>query len=171
MPLQTIEEDKLAVARHEPTLKYVSEAELKDTLKYCYMLVGIRGHNIPVDPEKTFLHNYIRANYGQHTCAEVRLAFDMAVQGKLGVEAKCFEDFSVLYFASIMNAFRKGWAREQNTRLQSKGAPEKLYTQAELQQIEDEYLDYLVNLAYREHLKSDKLPTTLKTLYQWRKGN
>lgn len=36
----------------------------------------------------------------------------MAITRKLDVDAKCYENFSVAYFVSIMEAYRK-WAKEQ----------------------------------------------------------
>ncbi len=82
---------------------------MKTGMKYIYTLVGLKAANIPVSPEKEFLHQYIRVNYGGHTVEEMVLAFDMAIQGKLEIDTKDvkhYENFSVHYFATIMNAFR-----------------------------------------------------------------
>jgi len=90
-------------------------------MQYLFMVVGIRGQNIPVSPEKEFLHQYIRTHYGGHTAAEVRMAFDMAIQGKLRIpvdDVKCFENFSIQYFANIMNYFR-AWASENAKQAQA----------------------------------------------------
>ncbi len=83
-------------------------------MQYIFLVVGIRAQNIPVSPEKEFLHEYIRIHYGNHTASEIRLAFDMAIQGKLRIpasEVKCYENFSVQYFATIMTAYQE-WAAE-----------------------------------------------------------
>lgn len=78
-------------------------------LRYVMVLVGVRAQNLPNDHEKTIMVNYIKKNYGGHTPEEIRLAFEKAINGELDVDATCFENFSVLYFSKVMNAFRE-WA-------------------------------------------------------------
>ena len=76
------------------------------------VLVGVRAQNLPNDHEKTILVNYIKKNYGGHTAEEIKLAFEKAINGELEVDATCFENFSVLYFSKVMNAYRE-WAVSQ----------------------------------------------------------
>lgn len=142
----------------------MDEEDLKKVLRYVYMLIGIRGQNFPAGADKEFLHGYIRLHYGQHTADEVRMAFDMAVQGRLGVDANCYENFSVAYFAGIMNAFRR-WSGGQAKALETLPPGEKAYTAAELKKIDDEYQDYLLTLAFRKFQSINKLPC------QWPKVN
>jgi len=88
---------------------------LKQALRYAMILVGVRGQNLPDEAEKAVLFNHIIKNYGGHTPEEIRLAFEMAVSGKLGLpldEVKCYENFSCLYFSTIMNAYR-AWAQQE----------------------------------------------------------
>lgn len=153
------------MALFEPRLRDMPEEDLKNCLRYVFALIGIRGRNIPVDPEKEFLHQYIRKNYGGHTAAEVRLAFDMAVAGKLGVDANCFENFSPLYFAGIMNAFRR-WSSDVYKTLERHAIPPKMTDEMKAQ-IDKEYIDAKLNMAYRQRLELEKLPFT-----SWvKKGN
>lgn len=74
--------------------------------------VGLRATNFPNALEKEILLKHIQENYGGHTVAEIRLAFEMAIAGKLEVDANCYENFSCLYFSNVMNAYRK-WAKEE----------------------------------------------------------
>lgn len=106
------EEQKFALALAEPRIRQVSEESLKGVLRYVMVLIGLRAQNYPDDIEKQILLNFIAENYGGHTPAEINLAFEMAITRKLEVEAKCYENFSVAYFVSIMEAYR-AWAREQ----------------------------------------------------------
>lgn len=88
---------------------------IKGALRYCMVLVGVRSQNLPDEAEKAVLFNHIIQNYGGHTPEEIRLAFEMAVSGKLGLpldEVKCYENFSCLYFSTIMNAYRE-WAKQE----------------------------------------------------------
>jgi hypothetical protein len=65
-----------------------------------------------VDEEKAVLLDFIRENYGNHTPEEIKLAFKMAVSGKLSVDPNCYENFSCQYFGKIMGAYRI-WASSE----------------------------------------------------------
>ena len=69
------------------------------------VLVGLRGNNMPSEEEKFVLLNFIRSNFGNQTPEEIKLAFEWAVAGKLGIDAKCYENFSCEYFGRIMKAY------------------------------------------------------------------
>lgn len=99
-------------AQNTQSLRVRSEEDLKQVLRYAMVLVGLRGNNMPTDEEKFVLLNFIRSNFGNQTPEEIRLAFDMAVAGKLGVDAKCYENFSCEYFGRIMKAYLD-YAREE----------------------------------------------------------
>ena len=128
---QAIESKRIAQLDIEP---------LKQALRYAMVLVGIKAHNVPNDREKAVLIQFIQKNYGGHTPDEIRLAFDLAVSGELNVEdVKCYENFSPLYFAQIMNAYRI-WARHRYNELKPK--PKELTAEEKLN-IELEYAAYL----------------------------
>ena len=113
---------------------------LKQALRYAMVLVGIKAQNVPNDREKSVLLQFIVNNYGGHTPAEIRLAFDLAIAGELDVEdVKCYENFSPLYFASIMNAYRK-WARPKHGEMKP---IEKELTPDEKLDIDLQYAAYL----------------------------
>lgn len=114
-PPKTSEEAsfELAIA----TSKIVNEPveTLKESLRQIFFLIGLRAEQIPADEEKGFLIQYIVENYGGHTPDELKLAFKMAIQGKLKIDykdVKCYGIFSPMYFTTIMDAYRE-WAREQ----------------------------------------------------------
>ncbi len=113
---------------------------LKQALRYAMVLVGIKANNVPNDREKSVLLQFIVNNYGGHTPSEIRLAFYLAIAGELDVEdVKCYENFSPLYFASIMNAYRK-WARPKHGDIKPM---EKELTSDEKLDIDLQYAAYL----------------------------
>lgn len=113
---------------------------LKQALRYAMVLVGIKANNVPNANEKMVLLQFIVNNYGGHTPAEIRLAFDLAVAGELDVEdVKCYENFSPLYFAGIMNAYRK-WAKPRHGEIKP---PQKEIGPDEKLTINIEYAAYL----------------------------
>jgi len=92
---------------------------VSSALQYAMMLVGIRGNNAPTQAEFDFLKYYLINNFGTHTAAEIRLAFDLAVSNRLELGesgAKCYENFSCEYVGRIMAAYRK-WAEIQHSAL------------------------------------------------------
>jgi hypothetical protein len=119
-----------------------NESELKPVMLYIYALIGLRGENYPKGLDKDFIHTYIRENYGGHTAEEIRLAFTMAIQGRLNIDpkdVKCYENFNVAYFTSIMEAYRE-WAREEIKKIPEK----KEVVKPEKWQIELEYAYFLL---------------------------
>lgn len=85
-------------------------------LRYVMLLVGVRAANLPNEHETSILVNYISTNYGGHTAEEIKLAFEKAINGDLDIDdVTCYENFSVLYFAKVMNAYRS-WASDQYQR-------------------------------------------------------
>ena len=112
--------DSLELALKDVRIADSTEERLKEPLKYAMMKLGIRAANIPKSLEKDVLTSHIRQYYGGHTVSEIRLAFDMALTGKLDLgdnDVNCFENFSCAYFSTIMNAYRK-WSKEQVKEIQ-----------------------------------------------------
>lgn len=135
----------MAIAK--PQIRNSDPEELKQALRYVFVLIGLRAQDIPVDEEKAVLMEYITENYGGHTPEEIKLAFKMAIQGKLGLDykdVKAYGNFSPMYFTVIMDAYR-GWAREQAEILARK-PPEKVLTEREKLNINIEYAAYLFNI-------------------------
>ena len=106
-PLKTgnAEADIIMQARSTQTLRLRHEEDLKQVLRYSMVLVGLRGNNMPTEEEKFVLINFIKTNFGNLTPEEIKLAFEWAVSGKLGIDAKCYENFSCEYFGRIAKAY------------------------------------------------------------------
>jgi hypothetical protein len=96
---------KILEAKKEMLIKFCSDEELKQVLRYAMILVGLRGKNLPTDEEKFVLINFVKTNFVHLSLAEIHLAFELAVSGKFAVEVKCYENFSCEYFARIVNAY------------------------------------------------------------------
>lgn len=115
----TGEESKFIEAINNSTINKSTVEDLKQVLRLVMVKVGLRAQNFPTDGEKQVLIEHIISQYGNHTPEEIKLAFDMAIIGKLDIDEKnvtCYENFSCLYFSTIMNAYRK-WARETHSQL------------------------------------------------------
>jgi len=145
-PPESSEEKSFEIARMSLAVAKMPEETLREVLRYCMVKVGLRAANFPEGAEKTLLLNHIYNNYGNHTPDEIRLAFDLALSAKLGLDTgdiKCYESFSCVYFSTIMNAYRT-WASQVDRQKEKEIKPEpKVYTQEEIDQIEKEYDEFL----------------------------
>lgn len=115
----TFDKKSLSKAIGRVQIKNATIAVLKEVLRFVMVKIGLREQNWPADHEKIILIDHIVSNYGGHTLEEIKLAFDMAISGRLDCEANCYENFSCLYFSTIMNAYRQ-WAREAKGHIQPK---------------------------------------------------
>ncbi len=102
----------LSIAVQEKKILDCSIAEITQVLRLVMLKLGIRGHNLPSNEERMVLLEHICNRYGAHSLEEVKLAFDMAMIGKLDGEFKCYENFTCDYFSHVMKAYRK-WAKEE----------------------------------------------------------
>jgi hypothetical protein len=140
----SIEAKNFETALQEKKIWHSTEEEMKQALRYIYMLVGLRAINYPDGLEKQLLHAYIFEDYGGHTPAELRLAFKMAIQNKLSLRPEdviCYENFSIAYFTRIMEAYRE-WAREQVKQLPDSIEQKRELTVEEKIQIDCDYAYY-----------------------------
>ena len=104
--------EHLMLASKGNTLRLSDDNDLKQVLRYSMLLVGLRANNMPTEEEKFVLINFIKTNFANVTLAQIKMAFDMAVAGKLGVDAKCYENFSCEFFGRIMSRFLEYSAEE-----------------------------------------------------------
>jgi hypothetical protein len=141
-PPLTIEQKEFESALTEKKIWHCDgEEEMKQALRYIFMLVGLRAQNYPTGIEKQLLHAYIFKNYGGHTPAEIRLAFEMALQNKLSLrpeDVTCYENFSIAYFSRIMEAYRE-WAREQIKQLPPPDERPREFNRQEKLQLDFDY--------------------------------
>ena len=87
---------------------------------------------MPTEEEKFVLLNFIRSNFGNQTPEEIKLAFELAVSGKLGIDAKCYENFSCEYFGRIMKAYIDYARQETITVVKEIEAPKEIPSDADL---------------------------------------
>jgi hypothetical protein len=151
-PPATIEGQQFELAIAEKKICHGTEEDMKQALRYIYILVGLRAQNYPADIAKQLLHAYIFEEYGGHTPGELRLAFKMAIQNKLSLrpeDVTCYENFSIAYFSRIMEAYRE-WAKEQIKQLPA------LVERRELKPMEKVDINLIWSLKYLKEI--NKLP-------------
>lgn len=127
------DELSLEKAIQSPIIIRAKLEELKQVLRLVMIKIGLRGQNFPTDEEKAVLIDHIISNFGGHSIDEIKLAFDMALAGKLQIEdIKCYENFSCAYFSTIMLGYRK-WSEDAYKSLKIEQPPlQRIFSQDEL---------------------------------------
>jgi hypothetical protein len=174
--LRTSDETGFEVAIKNAKIKDCSLEEIKQVLRLVIIKTGLRSQNWPTEEEKFVLIEHVIQNFGGHTCQEIKLAFDMAIAGKLHsrnnrgevqtVNANCYENFSCLYFSTIMNAYRD-WANEAFNQL-----PEKKHLSIEDKKdiTDEEMLSWINEWKININLVSD--PTLIpESFFPWLEKN
>jgi len=149
------------------THKDITDENIAHSLVYGMAICGIRAANMPTQQEKALLISFIRRNFGGHTCGELKLAFDMAIAGKLNVDAICYENFSCEYVARIMDAYRE-WSKneighlpklEQDSRLKltEKVDWSDVWKEAQIRAHNDDLDDYYIPSPVFDWLEKDNI--------------
>jgi hypothetical protein len=107
MPLQSgfIVDNEIAEAFKGNKLNLVSPITLKENLAYIFTLLGFTKY--PDTQEMVVIEDFIRTSYPLFTVQEFRLAFKMAVQGKLDCSTEHYEKFSPKFIGQVMSAYTK----------------------------------------------------------------
>lgn len=74
-------------------------------MAYIFTLLGFK--NYPDKEEMFIIEDFIRSSYPLYTIQEFRIAFKMAVQGKLDCTTEHYEKFSPKFIGQIMLAYTK----------------------------------------------------------------
>jgi hypothetical protein len=107
MPLQSgyIVDNEIAEAFKGNKLNLVSPVTLKENLAYIFTLLGFTKY--PDTQEMIVIEDFIRTSYPLFTVEEFRLAFKMAVQGKLDCSTEHYEKFSPKFIGQVMTSYTK----------------------------------------------------------------
>jgi hypothetical protein len=140
-------------ATNQIVIKKDTQEHLVEVIRLIMVKVGLRAANLPSEIETAVLLSHIATEYGNHTCEEIKLAFDLAIAAKLDLkEVSCYENFSCLYFSTIMNAYRL-WAKEQAAQIKPEPVKEekKEFTVADKK-------EWIAELKAKENLALAEIP-------------
>lgn len=116
---KTGDENKFLAALQTTKIEAANDEEIAQVLRYVMVKVGLRAKDFPAEEETEVIFQHIRENYCLHRVEELRLAFDMAIAGKLDLhhkEVKVYDQFTCDYISLVMNAYR-AWAGEAYSQL------------------------------------------------------
>lgn len=83
-----------------------NDVELGQTLAKIFVMVGLRGKNMPSEIESKILFQKIREYYPHKKLDELVLAFDLAIQKKINAEVNVYDQFTLPYLTEIMDKYR-----------------------------------------------------------------
>jgi hypothetical protein len=86
-------------------LNLVSPVTLRENIAYIFTLIGLTKY--PDKDEMVVIEDFIRTSYPLYTIEEFRIAFKMAVQGKLECSTEHYEKFSPKFIGQVMAAYTK----------------------------------------------------------------
>lgn len=161
-PQKIGDENNLAIALQDKKIINSSTEDLSQILRKVMMKIGLRSQNWPTELEKLVLIEHIVKEFGGNTLEEIKLAFDMAISGKLNCEINCYENFSCLYFSGIMKAYRE-WSREAYNHLPKKVLP----MLEENKSISDEEMQEWIEDWKTKIKKVDNPVLVPPSFYQW----
>ena len=78
---------------------------LRENLAYIFTLLGFTKY--PDKDEMVVIEDFIRTSYPLFTVQEFRIAFKMAIQGKLDCSTEHYEKFSPKFIGQVMSAYTK----------------------------------------------------------------
>lgn len=79
--------------------------EIEKTLLWAFALTGLKKENYPDPIQLDVLIDFIATNYPTHSTGEIRHAFNLAVAGKLEIDANHYQSFSAAYVARILSGY------------------------------------------------------------------
>jgi len=83
-----------------------NDVEIGQTLAKIFVMVGLRGKNMPSEIESKLLFQKIREYYPHKKLDELVLAFDLAIQKKINAEVNVYDQFTLPYLTEIMDKYR-----------------------------------------------------------------
>jgi len=129
--------DELALEKaiSSPLICKSDMAGIANVLKLVMVKIGLRSQNWPTEEEKVVLIDHILTNFPGNRVEEIRLAFELAIAGKLDLredEINCYENFSCIYVSKILNAYRR-WALATYDQIKEPPPDQRIFSQEELE--------------------------------------
>lgn len=127
--------------------------EIKNNIKIAFVLIGLR--NLPTPEETAVLVDFLRFSYPTFATGEIRVAFQLAVAGKLDVDPAHYESFSSMYISKILNAYKRYQSEQPLPRVEP---PKQL---ASSDGYMDEWISELKEMKRSGKLRVDMVPVTV----------
>ena len=103
-------------------IRDATDQELAAKFSVIYFMIGLRPQHIPNPEESKALFAYVRTTYPLRTLDELWLAFKNYVEQKYCEDVKFYDQFTLINFNMIMNAYRQ-YVNDLNSKLREVKPP------------------------------------------------
>lgn len=167
-PATRFQISKGAAIRHEITnevkIRNLDDVEpIKQALRYCFVLIGLRPEQIPDEVQKAVLLDFIKSNLANFTPGEIKIAFELAVKGEFEVDLNHFGQFSPVYLTTVFNKYiehRKKVAAEVAREEEKKRLQEEEERRANdpehKKQVEAEFIEAIIRPAFDQYKETKR---------------
>lgn len=152
---------QIVKAFEETKIKDLSDDEIKNVLKYIFVLIGLR--NFPDNTEQVVLLQFTRENYGFYGLSELKIAFEMAIKKQFECETKHYESFSPSYLAQVINGYseyRSRIAKEymiEKQRIKDEQEENREISEEEKQKLKKDFFDQVLKPLFDNYKEKKKL--------------
>ena len=140
-------------ARQTLSMKQSLVQNIVQVLEQGMLILGIKGQNLPSDPEMQLLVTELKKEYQGLKIGELLLAFQLASRGKLDYNAETYQMFSVLYLNRMISSYHR-WAAVQR---QNIPADHPTKVESIPYSMPDQEIIDLCNETYLKHKRWDML--------------
>jgi len=99
-------------------LKNASVVDVIKCLDKGLLMLGVKGDNLPSQPEKMLMWQELTGRYVNMGLDELDLAFTLASRGELDFNAQTFQNFSILYMHSMLTAYMRWGSKNHKNDIQ-----------------------------------------------------
>ena len=141
----------------EQRIKHLDSPEkIIELVNYLYVLLNVKKDNQLNELEESVLNGVILKNFSNFSTDEIKHAFRLAVAGELGLEM--FQKLDAITMGKVLTAYKTYKAKKiKNFKSSNMSKQEKKPTQAEISEIEQEFIKNCIN-PYVEERKTMKEP-------------
>ena len=119
---ETMQVNSVMEAMKSKLIRDATDQELASKFSVIYFMIGLRPQHIPNPEESKALFAYVRTTYPLRTLDELWLAFKNYVEQKYCEDVKFYDQFTLINFNMIMNAYRQ-YVNDLNSKLREVKPP------------------------------------------------
>lgn len=132
-------------------MKAGSAVDIVTILDRGFVLLGIKGQNVPSIAEKQMFVIELKSQYPNLTIGELDLAFRLASRGQLDFDAETYQNFSMLYLNRLLSSYSRYIMKTYLSGTQRPPDESKQLPEQSSKELNDE----MISIAF-EHYKKNK---------------
>jgi hypothetical protein len=98
----------------KPIRELSDDEPIRQSLRYIFTLIGLRPEHFPSEIQKVVLIDFIKTELKNFSAEELALSFRLAATKKIDVDITHYQNFSAVYLADVLHAFKKSQQSAMN---------------------------------------------------------